>query len=152
VENVTSAITLLAHMKTTYGVAGAAVTDYSMIAAVEALKSPFLLAVVAAGGLAISMATAAGWVMVLNILMGRDMMGKVMGSPAGRKAGPHHPHHDHGCPADLHGPLLQPAGPGSGYFRSGLHRHSLFGRPPACPGHLVGRAPPLPRRPLTSSL
>jgi Na+(H+)/acetate symporter ActP len=80
VENVTSAITLLAHMKTTYGVAGAAVTDYSMIAAVEALKSPFLLAVVAAGGLAISMATAAGWVMVLNILMGRDMMGKVMGS------------------------------------------------------------------------
>jgi Na+(H+)/acetate symporter ActP len=51
-----------------------------MIAAVEALKSPFLLAVVAAGGLAIAMATAAGWVMVLNILMGRDMMGKVFGS------------------------------------------------------------------------
>jgi Na+(H+)/acetate symporter ActP len=79
-EGVTSAITLLAHMKTAYGVSGAAVTDYSMIAAVEALKSPLLLAVVAAGGLAISMATAAGWVMVLNILMGRDMMGKVMGS------------------------------------------------------------------------
>jgi SSS family solute:Na+ symporter len=51
-----------------------------MIAAVEGLKSPFLLSVLAAGGLAIAMATAAGWTMVLNVLLGRDLVGKVFGS------------------------------------------------------------------------
>ncbi len=76
----TDAMSLLKHMKEAYGVGGAAVTDYSMIAAMEALKSPFLLAVIAAGGLAIAMATAAGWTMVLNVLMGRDLIGKVFGS------------------------------------------------------------------------
>lgn len=79
-EGVTSAMGVLKHMKTAFGVAGASVTDYSMIAAVEALKSPFLLAVLAAGGLAIAMATAAGWTMVLNVLLGRDLLGKVFGS------------------------------------------------------------------------
>jgi SSS family solute:Na+ symporter len=79
-EGVKSAVDVLKHMKTEYGVAGASVTDYSMIAAMEALKSPFLLGIVAAGGLAIAMATAAGWTMVLNILLGRDFIGKVFGS------------------------------------------------------------------------
>ena len=51
-EGINSAMGLLKHMKTAYGVAGASVTDYSMIAANEALNSPFLLAVIAAGGLA----------------------------------------------------------------------------------------------------
>ena len=79
-EGISNAMDVFKHMKTAYGVAGASVTDYSMIAAMEALNSPFLLAVVAAGGLAIAMATAAGWTMVLNILLGRDLMGKVFGS------------------------------------------------------------------------
>ncbi len=79
-EGITNAMDVFKHMQTAYGVSGASVTDYSMIAAVEALNSPFLLSVVAAGGLAIAMATAAGWTMVLNILLGRDWMGKVFGS------------------------------------------------------------------------
>ena len=80
IDGVTSAVKVLVHMKTTLGVAGASVTDYSMIAAMEALNNSFLLAIVAAGGLAIAMATAAGWTMVLNIIMGRDLIGKVFGS------------------------------------------------------------------------
>ena len=79
-DGITSAVAVLKHMKTAYGVAGASVTDYSMIAAMEALSSPFLLAIIAAGGLAIAMATAAGWTMVLNVLLGRDLIGKVFGS------------------------------------------------------------------------
>ncbi len=79
-EGINTAMNVLVHMRTEYGVAGASVTDYSMIAAMEALASPFLLAVIAAGGLAISMATGAGWTMVLNVLMGRDLLGKVFGS------------------------------------------------------------------------
>lgn len=79
-EGIANAMDVFKHMQTAYGVAGASVTDYSMIAAMEALNSPFLLSVVAAGGLAIAMATAAGWTMVLNILLGRDLMGKVFGS------------------------------------------------------------------------
>jgi SSS family solute:Na+ symporter len=80
IEGIKSAMDVLKHMKQVYGVGGAAVTDYSMIAAMESLKSPFLLAVICAGGLAIAMSTAAGWVMVLNVLMGRDLIGKVFGS------------------------------------------------------------------------
>ncbi len=79
-EGIKGAMDVLKHMKTAYGVAGASVTDYSMIAAMEALKSPFLLSVIAAGGLAIAMATAAGWTMVLNVMLGRDLIGKVFGS------------------------------------------------------------------------
>ncbi|MFH1155625.1 MAG: cation acetate symporter [Pseudomonadota bacterium] len=79
-EGIDSAVKVLVHMKKTLGVAGASVTDYSMIAAMEALNNGPLLAIVAAGGLAIAMATAAGWVMVLNIIMGRDLIGKVFGS------------------------------------------------------------------------
>ncbi|MBC7359607.1 MAG: cation acetate symporter [Desulfacinum sp.] len=80
VEGVKNAVDVLKHMKQVYGVGGAAVTDYSMIAAMEGLKSPFLLAVICAGGLAIAMSTAAGWTMVLNVLLGRDLIGKVFGS------------------------------------------------------------------------
>jgi SSS family solute:Na+ symporter len=80
IEGITSAVKVLAHMKKTLGVAGASVTDYSMIAAMEGLNNAPLLAIVAAGGLAIAMATAAGWTMVLNVIMGRDMIGKVFGS------------------------------------------------------------------------
>ncbi|MBF0211350.1 MAG: cation acetate symporter [Desulfamplus sp.] len=79
-EGIASAMDIMKHMKTAYGVAGASVTDYSMIAAMEALSSPFLLSVIAAGGLAIAMATAAGWTMVLNVMLGRDLLGKVFGS------------------------------------------------------------------------
>lgn len=79
-EGINNAMGLLTHMKEAYGVAASTVTDYSMIAAVEALKSPVLLAVVAAGGLAIAMATVAGWTMVLNVVLGRDLIGKVFGS------------------------------------------------------------------------
>ncbi|QTA90299.1 sodium:solute symporter family protein [Desulfonema magnum] len=79
-EGISSAIDVLKHMKTAFGVAGATVTDYSMIAAMESLKSPFLLAIITAGGLAMAMATAAGWTMVLNVLLGRDLLGKVFGN------------------------------------------------------------------------
>lgn len=79
-EGVTNAVTLLAKIKEIYAVGGVAVTDYSMIAAVEALRSPALLGVLVAGGLAIAMSTAAGWVMVLNVLIGRDWMGNVLGN------------------------------------------------------------------------
>jgi len=77
---VTDAVSLLAKIKEIYAVGGVAVTDYSMIAAIEALRSPILLGVLVAGGLAIAMSTAAGWVMVLNVLIGRDWMGNVFGS------------------------------------------------------------------------
>ncbi len=79
-EGVTNAVKVLVHMKNAYNVSGATVTDYSMIAAMEALKNGPLLAVIAAGGLAIAMATAAGWTMVLNVILGRDLLGKVFGS------------------------------------------------------------------------
>jgi len=61
----------------TYGLGS--VFDYSLIAAVEALRNPALLGLLVAGGLAIAMATAAGWAMVLNVLISRDWMGIVAG-------------------------------------------------------------------------
>ena len=79
-QGVTDAVSLLKHMKNLYGVGAASVNDYSMIAAMEALRSPILMAVICAGGLAIAMSTAAGWTMVLNVLLGRDLLGKVFGS------------------------------------------------------------------------
>lgn len=74
---VTNAVQLLAAIKSQFGIGGAAVTDYSYIALVEALGNPVVLGILVAGGLAISMATGAAWVMVLNVLIGRDFMGKV---------------------------------------------------------------------------
>ncbi len=79
-QGVTDAVSLLKHMKEIYGVGAASVNDYSMISAMEALNSPFLMAIICAGGLAIAMSTAAGWTMVLNVLLGRDLIGKVFGS------------------------------------------------------------------------
>lgn len=77
---VTTAVQLLAAIKANFGIGGAAVTDYSYIALVESLGNPWVLGILVAGGLAISMATAAAWVMVLNVLIGRDFMGKVAGN------------------------------------------------------------------------
>ena len=77
IANVTQVLT---RIKSDFGVAGAAVTDYSMIAAIEALNNPWLLGLLVAGGLAIAMSTAAGWVVVGNVLLGRDWLGKAFGN------------------------------------------------------------------------
>ena len=69
-----------AKIKEIYAVGGAAVTDYSMIAALEALGNPWMLALLAAGGLSIAMSSAAGWLMVMNVVIGRDWMGKIIGN------------------------------------------------------------------------
>ena len=71
---------VLARIRTDFGVGGAAVTDYSMIAAIEALNNPWLMGLLVAGGLAIAMSTAAGWVVVGNVLLGRDWLGKAFGN------------------------------------------------------------------------
>jgi len=64
------AILVLAQFQKIYGVGTP--LDYSSIATVEALFNPFVLGLLCAGGLAIAMSTAAGWVMVVNVLMTRD--------------------------------------------------------------------------------
>jgi SSS family solute:Na+ symporter len=79
-EGIKNAVGVLVHMRKAYAIGAASVTDYSMFAIIESLKMPWLMGIIIAGGLAISMATAAGWVMVLNITLGRDMIGKVFGS------------------------------------------------------------------------
>ncbi len=68
------AIIILVLIKKAFGIGK--VTDYAMIAAVEALKSPLLMGILVAGGLSIAMSTVAGWVMVLNALITRDWLGK----------------------------------------------------------------------------
>ena len=75
-----NAVGVLVMIQDAFGVGGAAITDYSYIALVEALGNPLLMGILVAGGLAISMATGATWVMVLNVLIGRDWMGKVFGN------------------------------------------------------------------------
>mgnify|MGYP000011760546 CR=1 FL=1 len=65
-----NALAVLKYYATNYGVGTP--LDYSMVAAVEALQNPWILGVLAAGGLAIAMSTAAGWVMVVNVLVTRD--------------------------------------------------------------------------------
>ncbi|BBO69831.1 hypothetical protein DSCA_37610 [Desulfosarcina alkanivorans] len=75
-----NAMVVLKALRESYGIGSITVLDYSMITAVESQHSSFLLAVVAAGGIAIAMATASGWTMVLNVILGRDIMGKVFGS------------------------------------------------------------------------
>ncbi|MDW7651807.1 MAG: cation acetate symporter [Bacillota bacterium] len=79
-KGATNAVEVLAMIKESFGIGGAAVTDYSYIAVVESLGNPLVLGILVAGGLAISMATASAWVMVLNVLIGRDWMGKVFGN------------------------------------------------------------------------
>ncbi len=73
-----NAVGVLAMIREQLAIPGAPVTDYSYIAVVEALGNPLVLGILVAGGLAISMATASSWVMVLNVLIGRDFMGKVL--------------------------------------------------------------------------
>ncbi len=75
-----NAVKLLAKLKAIYGIGGAAATDYSMIATVEALNNPWLMGLLVAGGLSIAMSTTAGWVVVLNVILGRDWMGKILGN------------------------------------------------------------------------
>ncbi|UMZ73594.1 sodium:solute symporter family protein [Natranaerofaba carboxydovora] len=70
---------VLVMIQEAFAIGGAAETDYSYIALTEALGNPIVLGILTAGGLAISMATAAGWVMVMNVLVSRDWMGKVFG-------------------------------------------------------------------------
>ena len=76
-EGFASAEELMVFITQKFGV-GVAVTDYSYIAIVESLQIPWVLAIICAGGLSIAMATASGWVMVLNTLIGRDIMGKAL--------------------------------------------------------------------------
>ncbi len=75
-----SAEQVLATIEGIYQVGGVAITDYSMVAGLEALGNPVLMAILVAGGMAIAMATGAGFVMVLNVLFSRDWMGKVLGN------------------------------------------------------------------------
>ncbi len=60
----------------TYGIG--TVTDYSMIAAVEALGNPVILGILCAGSLAIEMSTAAGWAVTVNTIVARDWMVKLL--------------------------------------------------------------------------
>ncbi|MCS7119189.1 MAG: cation acetate symporter [Archaeoglobaceae archaeon] len=73
-----SATAVLASIQRTYGIG--TVTDYSMIAAVEALGNPVILGILCAGGLAIAMSTAAGWAVVVNTVIARDWMVKLLKS------------------------------------------------------------------------
>ncbi len=75
-----TAVQILAKIQGIYQVGGVAITDYSMVAGLESLGSPLIMAILVAGGMAIAMATGAGWIMVLNVLFGRDIMGKVLGN------------------------------------------------------------------------
>jgi Na+(H+)/acetate symporter ActP len=75
-----NAVGVLNMIRTQLAIPGAPITDYSYIALVDALGNPLILGILVAGGLAISMATAAAWVMVLNVLIGRDLMGKCLGN------------------------------------------------------------------------
>ncbi|MBS3886645.1 MAG: cation acetate symporter [Dethiobacter sp.] len=77
IANVTQVLT---RIRNDFGVGGAAITDYSMIAAIEALNNPWLLGLLVAGGLAIAMSTAAGWLVVGNVLLGRDWLAKAFGN------------------------------------------------------------------------
>uniref|UniRef100_A0A7J2TK81 Cation acetate symporter n=1 Tax=Archaeoglobus fulgidus TaxID=2234 RepID=A0A7J2TK81_ARCFL len=71
-----TATAVLATIQKTYGIG--TVTDYSMIAAVEALGNPVILGILCAGGLAIAMSTAAGWAVVVNTIIARDWFVKLL--------------------------------------------------------------------------
>ncbi|MCL6635563.1 MAG: cation acetate symporter, partial [Peptococcaceae bacterium] len=45
-----------------------------------ALNNPWLMGLLVAGGLSIAMSTTAGWLVVLNVILGRDWMGKILGN------------------------------------------------------------------------
>ncbi|MCS7122046.1 MAG: cation acetate symporter [Archaeoglobaceae archaeon] len=71
-----TAMAVLTQIQKTYGIG--TIVDYSMIAAVEALGNPVILGILCAGGLAIAMSTAAGWAVVINTVIARDWMVKLL--------------------------------------------------------------------------
>lgn len=77
---VENAVQVLAFMQNYYATSAAAITDYSMIAATQALGQPWLLGVLCAGGLAICMSTVTAWSMVMQVTLGRDWMINILGS------------------------------------------------------------------------
>ncbi|MEW6426152.1 MAG: cation acetate symporter [Bacillota bacterium] len=76
-HNIKNAVELLTYLKKVYVTNAAAVTDYSMIAATQALGQPWLLGILVAGGLSIAMSTVAGWLVVTQVVLGRDWMVKI---------------------------------------------------------------------------
>ncbi len=77
---VEDAMGVLGFLQNYYGASAAAITDYSMIASTQALGQPWLLGLLAAGGLAICMSTVSAWAMVMQVTLGRDWMIKILGS------------------------------------------------------------------------
>jgi len=77
-SKVDSAVGVLKYLQGYYGCNAAAITDYSMIAATQALQQPWLLGILVAGGLAISMSTVAAWTVVMQVIIGRDWMVKIL--------------------------------------------------------------------------
>ncbi|MFW6216851.1 MAG: sodium:solute symporter family protein [Desulfohalobiaceae bacterium] len=79
-EGVDSAVGVLGYLQEYYATGAAAITDYSMIATTQALGQPWLLGVLCAGGLAICMSTVSAWTVVMQVVLGRDWMIKILGS------------------------------------------------------------------------
>ncbi len=79
-EGVNSAVGVLGYLQKLYGTGAAAATDYSMIAATQALGQPWLLGILVAGGLAICMSTVSAWTVVMQVVLGRDWMIRILGS------------------------------------------------------------------------
>ncbi|MFO8033503.1 MAG: hypothetical protein R6U22_13305 [Desulfohalobiaceae bacterium] len=79
-EGVDSAVGVLGYLQEYYATSAAAITDYSMIATTQALGQPWLLGVLCAGGLAICMSTVSAWSVVMQVILGRDWMIKILGS------------------------------------------------------------------------
>ncbi|MCL6447951.1 MAG: cation acetate symporter [Armatimonadetes bacterium] len=75
--NAKSAMDVLGHLKNVYGTNAAAITDYTMVAATQALGQPWLLGLLVAGGLSVAMSTVAGWLVVTQVILGRDWMIKI---------------------------------------------------------------------------
>jgi SSS family solute:Na+ symporter len=73
-----NALQILGIIQKTYGIGTLA--DYSLIAVVESLGNPLLLGLLCAGALAVAMSTAAGWAIVINVLMVRDIAVKLLNS------------------------------------------------------------------------
>lgn len=72
-----SAVDVLKALQKMFATTAATANDYSMIAAVEALKNDWLMGILVAGGLSVAMSTVAGWLVVMNVILGRDWMTKI---------------------------------------------------------------------------
>ncbi|MBC7324236.1 MAG: cation acetate symporter, partial [Moorella sp. (in: Bacteria)] len=75
-----NAMEVLGYMQKMYATNAAAITDYTMIAATQALGHPWLMGILVAGGLSIAMSTVAGWLVVTQVILGRDWMIKILGN------------------------------------------------------------------------